>query len=306
MKKAIVTGGTGFVGSNLCRELLKQGWEIAVISKKEFGYNNVSDIKEKLDILEYNDNIFNLINFFKEKKADVVFHLASLFIAEHKPENINDLIESNIKFGTHILEAMKESNTKLLINTGTSWQHYNNEDYNPVCLYAATKEAFEKLIEYYTEAEGIRTITLKLFDTYGENDTRPKLINLLNKFSKEKTELNMSAGEQMLDLVHVSDVVNAFIKAYEYLKENKGIKHNKYAVSSNRELRLRDLIGIYEKVTGNKIKVNWGGREYRKREVMRLWRNFKLLPNWECKVKLEEGLKKYNIEGQDNCGNKNK
>lgn len=233
-----------------------------------------------------------MIDFFKTVDAEVVFHLASAIIVEHNVSDVDLLIDSNVKFGAQVLESMKESSTKLIINTGTSWQHYNNEDYNPVCLYAATKESFEKLMEYYIQAENIRAITLKLFDNYGENDIRPKLINLLNKFSREKTELDMSPGEQMIDLVHIDDVVDAFIKAYEYLLNHKKIKHEKYAVSSGREINLKDLISIYENVTGNKILVNWGGRPYRKREVMNLWRNFKTLPNWKCTISIEEGLKR--------------
>lgn len=291
-KKAIVTGGTGFVGSNLSRELLKQGWEVSIISQKEFGYKNIEDIKNDLNIFEYEGDIRKLINFFKDSKANVVFHLASVFISEHKSDDVNLLIDSNLKFGAHILEAMKESSTKFIINTGTSWQHYNNEDYNPVCLYAATKESFEKLMEYYIQGENIRAITLKLFDTYGETDTRPKLINLLNKFSREKTLLDMSPGDQVIDLVHVDDVVNAFIKAYEYLSKKNEVKYEKYAVSSGKELKLKELISIYEEVTGNKILINWGGRSYRKREVMNLWRNFKKLPNWNCTIDITEGLKR--------------
>lgn len=290
--KAIVTGGTGFVGSNLCRSLLKKGWDVAIISQKEFGYNSIIDIKDKITVYEY-DELTNLIGFFKEFKADVVFHLASLFIAEHKVEEIDSLVESNLKFGLYIMEAMKESSTKLIVNTGTSWQHFHSNDYNPVCLYAATKEAFENLMKYYIEAENIRAVTLKLFDTYGENDTRPKLINLLNKFAREKTELKMSAGEQMLDLVHVDDVIEAFLSAYEYLNGNETIRNMSFGISSGSEIKLKDVINLYEKITGNKLNVLWGEREYRKREVMKLWRDFDVLPNWECKISLEEGLKKY-------------
>ncbi|ADO82595.1 NAD-dependent epimerase/dehydratase family protein [Ilyobacter polytropus] len=292
MKKAIITGGTGFVGSNLSRELLRQGWEVSIIAQKKFGYKNIEDIRDKVNIFEYEGDIDQLINFFQNTNANVVFHLASVFISEHKSEEVDLLIDSNLKFGAQILEAMKKSKTKLIINTGTSWQHYHSDAYNPVCLYAATKEAFEKLIEYYIAGEGIRGITLKLFDTYSETDTRPKLINLLHKFSLEKTQLDMSPGDQVIDLVHVDDVVNAFIKAYEYISENKEIQYEKYAVSSGREVKLKELIELYEKVSGEKILVKWGGRTYRKREVMKLWRNFKTLPGWTCNISLEEGLKR--------------
>lgn len=292
-KKAIVTGATGFVGSNLCRKLIKENWEVSIITRKNSDYLNIEDIKENLNIFEYDRNIETLIGFFKENNGDVVFHLASLFIAEHNIKDVDKLIESNLKFGLHILEAMKESKIKLLINTGTSWQHYNNEDYNPVCLYAATKEAFEKLIKYYVEAEGIRAITLKLFDTYGETDKRPKLINLLNKFADEGTELNMSPGEQGLDLVHIDDVVEGFIKAYEYLMENKLLNYEIFGIATGRAVQLKELINIFESGSGKKIKVNWGGREYRTREVMNLWNDYNFLPNWKAKINLEEGIKRY-------------
>ena len=212
-------------------------------------------------------------------------------IAEHQSCQINELIESNITFGLHILEAMKEAQTKLLVNTGTSWQHFNNDDYNPVCLYAASKQAYESLIEFYVQAEGFKVITLKLFDTYGETDNRPKLINLLNKFADEQTELNMLPGEQILNLVHVDDVCNAFNLAFKILITEKKSCHLKYSVSNNISYQLKEVIQIFESITNKKINVVWGGKPYRKREVMNLWVNGENLPNWKPKISLEEGLK---------------
>lgn len=296
MKDVIVTGATGFVGSHLSKKLVELGYNVHVISRPSSTYENLESVKTKIDIFEYNQNITELINYFEKVEADIVFHLASLFISEHKSDEIDGLINSNIKFGTHILEAMSKSDTYRLINTGTSWQHYKNEEYNPVNLYAATKQAFEDIIEYYVKALNFNVITLKLFDTYGENDNRGKLINLLGKFSKENKELKMSPGEQKIDLVHVDDVVDGFISAYNLIKKNE-INHDKYAVSSGQEIQLKDLIGLYEEVTGNEVMVEWGGRPYRKREVMELWRDFDKLPNWEAEISLEEGLKRLGIHG---------
>jgi nucleoside-diphosphate-sugar epimerase len=293
MKKAIVTGATGFIGSNLCRYLIRNDWEVCVIARPSSDYLNIQSVLNKVKILEYGGNIEQLVGYFKDIKADVVFHLASLFIAEHESNQIDHLVDSNIKFGLHILEAMKESNTKLLINTGTSWQHYHTNEYCPVDLYAATKQAFESLIKYYTEAENIKSVTLKLFDTYGESDTRSKLINLLHKFSDEKKELKMSPGEQVLDLVHVDDVVKAFVKAYEYLVE-QDVTYQEFGVGSRHPIRLKDLINKFEIETGKKLNIIWGARNYRKREVMSLWDLYKTLPGWEAEVTLKEGLQKYN------------
>lgn len=293
MKTAIVTGASGFVGSNLCKRLIENGWGVSIITRASSKYSNISGIINDVDIYEYDGNIHKLINYFKEKNADVVYHLASLVIVEHESDKINDLVDSNIKFGLHILEAMKESNTKLLINTGTSWQHYHSNKYNPVNLYAASKQAFESLIQYYSEVEDIRVVTLKLFDTYGESDRRPKLINLLNKFADENKKLNMSPGEQVLDLVHVDDVVKAYIKAYEYINANLSVQNEEFGVATGRRVKLKDLISIFEEVTNKKVNVRWGGREYRRREVMELWSDYKILPGWEYEITLEEGLKRY-------------
>jgi len=299
MEDVIITGATGFVGSHLTKKLVESGYNVHIISRSTSTYENLEAFKSKIDIFEYNQNITELINYFKKVKADIVFHLASLFISEHESEQIDDLINSNIKFGTHVLEAMSKSDTCKLINTGTSWQHYKNEDYNPVNLYAATKQAFEDVIEFYVKALDFKVITLKLFDTYAEDDNRGKLINLLGKFSKEKKKLKMSPGEQMIDLVHVDDVVNAFISAYS-LFEEKEINHVKYAVSSGQEIQLKDLIELYEDVTGNEVLVEWGGRPYRQREVMELWQDFDKLPDWEARISLKDGLRRIEMHGNQN------
>lgn len=292
MKRALITGGTGFIGSNLCRRLLKDGWKIFLITKKEFGYDNIIDIKEKLEIYEYEDDFSELMEYIKRIEVDVVFHLASTIITEHKAQDIHKILQGNITFGTEILEAMKYSNTKLLINTGTYWQHYNNEEYNPVDLYAATKEAFQNIIKYYVEVENIRCITLKLFDTYGENDKRPKLINLLNKFADEGTELNMSPGEQILDLVYIDDVVEAYLVAYNNLVNDPILKNKKCAVVTEERYRLKEIVDLFEKTSGKKLNINWGGREYRKREVMIPWNNYSKLDNWKFKNKLKDFFKR--------------
>ena len=292
MNKVVITGSTGFVGSSLVKYLLKKKFKVAVIVRENSNLYNLKEILDDLKVFKYDNDLENLISFFNEYNPKLVFHLASNFKAENEINQVDSLVQSNISFGLHILEAMKETGVKHLINTGTSWQHYNNEDYNPVCLYAATKQAFESLIEYYVQAEGFRAITLKLFDTYGENDKRPKLINLLNKFADEKKELNMSLGNQPLNLVHINDVCNAFFIANKLLKENNKSMHKKYSVESNDSYSLKEVIKVFEKSTRKKILINWGREKYRKREVMKLWSLGDKLPNWKAKISLSEGLKR--------------
>lgn len=267
-KKVLVTGATGFIGSNLCRKLLSNDFKVHILIRKNSKFEYLEDIKNKLEKYIWDNSIKNLSEYLKANEIECVFHLAAFMKTEHEMNDIEELLNSNILFGTKILEAMKYSNIKKIINTGTYWQHYNSEEYNPVDLYAATKEAFEKIIKYYVEAENIRCITLKLFDTYGENDKRPKLINLLNKFADEGKELDMSLGEQKLDLVHIDIVTKAFLRAYDKLQKDKNVKNEIYGVSSGKQVSLREIVENFERDTGKKLKINWGARPYRKREVM--------------------------------------
>ena len=127
-KNVIITGATGFLGSNLVSFLLAKNYVINVICRGNSNISNLSQIKSKINIYYYDNKINNLIDIFKKSKAEIVFHLASNFIDEHQSNQINSLIESNISFGLQVLEAMKESGIKKMVNTGTSWQHYKNQN----------------------------------------------------------------------------------------------------------------------------------------------------------------------------------
>lgn len=291
MANFIITGATGFIGSRLTKKLIAQGHNVNIISRVSSKYDNILEIKDKVNIFEYDGNINRLIEYFNKSNADVVVHLASLFIAENKAEDVENLIDSNVKFSTQILEAMKYSNCKKIINTSTSWQHYNNEYYNPVCLYAATKEAFENIIKFYCEAYEFKSITLELFDTYGAGDNRPKILNLLGEYSKKGIELNMSKGDQVLDLVYIDDVVDAYLKSINLIKNNSKGTFKKYSLESENRVSLKCLVDMYADITKNYVNINWGRRPYREREVMIPWSKGEKLPDWEPKITLQEGIK---------------
>lgn len=290
-KKAIVTGATGFIGSNLCEKLLEE-FDVYIIVRKNADYSNIAHIKNNLNIFEYDSDIKNLVATFEEIKPDVVFHLASK-IAEQNMDNIDDIINSNITFGVHILEAMKQTNTKIIVNTGTYWQYLQGDTYSPVNFYASSKEAFQKILTLYVEAYNIRTINLILYDVYSELDNRKKIFTLFNEYADTGEVLNLSKGEQYLDCVYIEDVCEAFVCAYYYLVENSNVVNERFEVATNEQHTLIELVEIFQEETNKNLKVDFGKLPYRDRQIMKPCTPFENLPNWTAKFSIREGFAKY-------------
>lgn len=287
--KILVTGATGFIGQNLVKLLLLRNYDIHCITRKD---TDKSKINSETTIFEYNGNVDSLIEYFNQEKFDGVIHLASLFLASHTKNDIGNLISSNITFGTELLEACKESNVKWLINTGTFWQHYENQGYNPVNLYSATKEAFETIAKYYTETSNLILTTIKLNDTFGANDTRNKVFNLWNKISQTGEILEMSAGEQIIDISYIEDVVLAYDTLISHLNsdQKEDFKNKEFVVTNNEKMNLKELSKVFEKATNTKLNIIWGGRPYRDREVMIPFANGQVVPGWHQEYSLEKAI----------------
>ena len=292
MRKILITGATGFIGSNLCNKLVSLDYDISIITRKNSNYNNIKNIIDKVDIFIYDNDIDNLIDYFNNRKFDLVIHLASSSIVEHNKDNINVILDSDLKFSINILEAMRYSKSKNILNTSTYFIHYKNENYNPNSLYAIMKKTFEDILKFYNEDYGINYISIELFDNYGFNDTRNKLLELIHKASLTNEVLNMSDGYQILNLTYIDDIINGYLIAIDMLLNSRGI-NKKYTLKSNDNITIRNLVNLYEKISNKKINVNYGAIPYRKRTMMFPWTDCDLLPNWEQKYTLEEGLKEF-------------
>ncbi len=286
----LLTGATGFIGSQLAHRFIEDGHKLTILVRPDSSLEVLQPSLSDIQVHSYDGSYASLMSALEATKPSLVIHVASLFLAQHKPEDVSRLIESNLNFPTQLLEAMCQVGITQMINTGTSWQHHLNDDYNPVNLYAATKQAFEALLEYYVQAKGFKVITLKLFDTYGPNDSRPKLFQLLSKAATGHESLDMSAGEQLIDLVHIKDILKAYLGAVRLFHDGLVVHHEQYAVSSGDPLPLKYIVQMYSEVTNQLISVNWGARQYRDREVMIPWNKGKSLPGWKPKINLHEGL----------------
>jgi nucleoside-diphosphate-sugar epimerase len=287
-RSALVTGVTGFVGGKLAERLLGERWAVHALLRET---SSEEGVPSGVSLHRHDGSVEGLTGIVAATKPDVVFHLASLYLADHRADQVDALIASNIGFPAQLAEAMTAAGATRLINTGTAWQHFEGQEYNPVNLYAATKQAALDLLRYYHEARGLSVLTLKLFDTYGAGDKRRKLVQLLVDAASSGERLGMSAGEQVIDLTHVDDVVAAFAVAAERLMEAGAPLREEFFVSGER-MSVVELVGLVGDVLEAPIDARLGERPYRPREVMQPVRVSArdVLPGWARKTSLRERL----------------
>jgi nucleoside-diphosphate-sugar epimerase len=279
-RTALLTGVTGFIGGKLAGRLTDEGWNVEVIVRP------YSEVTAGYRRHVYDGTLSSLAQAVEASRPDIVFHLASLYLAEHSPNQVDDLVASNILFPTQLAEAMITGGVRCLVNTGTAWQHYQGADYDPVNLYAATKQACTDLLRFYHEARGLSVLTLKLFDTYGAGDKRRKLVQLLVDAALSGEPLGMSPGEQVVDLTHVDDVVEAFMIAAKRLLEIQQPQLATFFVGAER-FNIRQLADVVACALGRPVAADFGARPYRTREVMRPVEPISgVLPGWAPRHRL--------------------
>ena len=285
----MLTGASGFIGSHLVGRLRQAGWVVGTIARPRAARALDAD-RAISRSFRYSGKTGELCAAIKEFRPDVVFHLASLFLAQHRTEDVETLIESNVLLGTRLLEAMHLAGADRLVNAGTSWQGGTGAEYDPANLYAATKQAFEDIVQYYVAASGLKCTTLRLFDSYGPGDTRRKLLRLLLDALRTGETLGMSPGRQVIDLAHVDDICRAFSHAGAKLMTRAKPGSSVYAVSGGQRMSVRDVVATLEKAAGKTMSVEFGARPYREREVMMPWSG-PPLPGWMPKITLLDGFR---------------
>ncbi len=287
--KILITGGSGFLGSRLIPYLVGMGHSVGYLSHKNA---RLAEDSAAIGWLAGDDGA-GVREAFAAFSPDVVVHLAALYVTEHRYEDIGPLVRANILFGTHVLEAMSESGCGALVHAGSSWQHYGDKPYCPANLYAATKQAFSTLAEYYLDATGVRLLELHLYDSYGENDPRGKLISSLESAASSATPLAMSHGEQRIHLVHVDDLCRGFAMASEQVRGFLPGERRIYRLPSSGAVSLREVVATFNAIEPSRgVTIRWGDRPYRMREVFQPWEDAAVLPGWLPIISLSSGLRR--------------
>ena len=223
MSKCLVTGGCGFIGSNIVDRLISDGHEVIVLDNKSAD-NAKFFVNEKAQYACQDISNYQLTNTFYAG-VDYVFHLAAESRIGPSIDNPLDTVQKNCLGTATVLQCARKWGVKKVMYSSTSSGYGNNPHPNVEtqpddCLnpYSVTKIAGEKLCKMYTDLFGMRTVTFRYFNVYGDRAPRTgqysPVIGIFFRQRDAGEDLTIVGdGEQRRDFVHVSDVVSANLVA---------------------------------------------------------------------------------------------
>ena len=320
MKKILVTGGAGYIGSHTVVELIKNSYEPIIIDNlSNSSENNINGIEKITNskIRWYNINCINLSDmdkvFKKEKNIAAVMHFAAYKSVEESIINPEKYFNNNITALEVVLSCMEKNNIKNIIFS-SSCTVYGSAENIPVneqtplkkaeSPYGETKQIGEKLVLQ----EKINSIILRYFNPIGTHhsnligdcskDKPSNLVPILaeNAIGKRKTfkvygnNYNTKDGTCVRDYIHVVDLAKSHVAAINYLLR----KPAKYVFNIGTGIgrSVLEIINDFEKV--NNIKLNYSFGKRRQGDIEQIFTKINLakkILKWEAKESLEEALK---------------
>jgi nucleoside-diphosphate-sugar epimerase len=184
----------------------------------------------------------------------------------------------------------------LFINTGSfSEYHANNDILSPTYFYSATKTSSRFMIEYYAKKYSFNFINAVLFSVYGKRNRHKKIIDYASDALGSKIPVNMSDGKQILDFVHINDVVNFY---YNIILNVDNLKNSKidYQIGSGECISIRELVKILEKISDKKANIAWGVNKSRKLDTIKACADIQLTQKelyYRVEIPLLDGLYRY-------------
>lgn len=273
----IVIGAGGFLGAALHQHFAGMGEVLALSYRPE---------KREAFLAEFEAAL-------TDRQPVAVINAGASQNGKDDPSALAELVDSNVYLpavlGSLILTNSPQTR---LINFGTSWQIGEQGESSPFNAYAAAKAAAEPFLDHFT-LSGLKAATLRLYDTYGPADKRNKVVNLIADALNARSELSMSAGGQLIDLVHIDDVLSAVDTTLELLNQAPEGVHHVYAVRSGKPLRILEVLALLMDAAGMEKAdfITLGIYPYRKRERFALFADTPTPPGWCPRIELVDGLK---------------
>ena len=293
--KYVVTGGAGFIGSNIVKKLVSRGDNVTVIDNLSTGKEeNLQTIRDKIVFL--NDSILNT-DLLKEQTEgiDGVFHQAALASVQDSFSKPDEYYNVNVNGTENILKLAKKNNFKVVYASSSSV--YGNperipiketDSKNPINPYAETKLKKEELAIKYSEM-GVKVIGLRYFNVFGKGQSKEYagVLKLFLEKIRDKSPPKINGdGTQFRDFVYVEDVADANIMSMD-----SKINHEFFNVGTNTSITILDLARTIIKTSGLEIEPIFGPAL--KGDVQKTIANIDLIKDkigWKPSVTLEEWI----------------
>ncbi|MDI5899187.1 NAD-dependent epimerase/dehydratase family protein [Flavobacterium yafengii] len=288
IKHILITGGTGYLGSHIIKELLSQGYAVSVLIRIDSSLSRLELFKEKLDFV----NVDNVEVFFEKEKISGIIHVATNY--GRKAEKVSDIISSNLSFPIKLFELAIQNKVGFFINTDTSLPRNLN-------AYSLSKAQFRDWLKMVPNELKIINVIPEYF--YGSNDDDTKFITgMLHKLKRNVESIDLSEGIQKRDFIYIDDAISAYICLIENL--DKFEQYVDIPLGSASTISLRSLVELIKKMAENtKTKLNFGKIPIREGDVMESKADISYLLSlgWKPTICIEEGINKIiDIEYKEN------
>lgn len=269
MKRAIITGPTGTIGSALCDVLIQNNYEVYAICR--VNSSNIKKLKksENLKVIECNLDSISELSEKLDKDFDVFFHLAwGGTIGEGR--NNPQLQLDNVKYTLDALLLAQKLGCTVFIGAGSQAEYGHflcPPDEKTVCkpftLYGASKLAAGHISRIYAEQLGIKHIWTRIFSVYGPNDDENTLISyVINELSNKRVP-KLTKCEQIWDYLYSYDAAKAL-----FLLSEKGKDGKTYCIGSGKKRVLKDYVLDIKNIIDPKLKIDFGAKTYGENQVM--------------------------------------
>ena len=302
MKKTIVTGGAGFIGSNLVDKLIEQGVEVTILDNLSTGKEE--NINPKAKFINCDISTASEIDMlFYINGADVVFHLAALARVQPSIEDPISFNEVNVKGTLNVLLAAHKAKVKRVVYSASSSCYGDATKFptpeehstNPLSPYGLQKYVGEQYCKMFSEVYNLDTVSLRYFNVYGERmNLEGAYCLVLGIFAQKMLEgkpltIN-NDGEQRRDFTYVGDVVEANILAATHKEPLNGEAFN---IGNGKEFTVNEIADMLggEKQYGNKVIEPFRTLADNSKALLMLnWDPKGDLPTWVEKYKKDLGI----------------
>lgn len=303
MKKILILGADGFLGSNLAKSLVKDGkYKIRAFDLFEGGIlRNLKECRNKIEIFQ--GNFLNRDDLRKALKGvDYVFHYISLTTPGSSMKDPLIDVDTNIRGTVVLLEECAKAKVKKFIFSSSGGAIYGNQEkdllneddpQNPISPYAISKLAIEKYLEYYRLNHGLEYLILRYSNPYGPGQnvvgSQGIIPIFLNLIKQKKLITIFGDGKNIRDYIFIDDAIENTKK----IVFKKTTRRRLYNLGSGKGIAINEVVDIIRKVTGKNVKVKkMPARSIDVRRVVLNTKRIKKEINYSIKVNMEEGIRR--------------